>query len=105
MSPVGSAECEYCGRAYEADGGVGRPRKYCRRSCRQRAFEARRHLGDVDWSDRRIIAVSARLASMEDHLDRIAEVVADLRLDVEDGVDLPVELVLERVERVVNAPS
>lgn len=95
---MADAGCEYCGRTYEASGGVGRPRKYCRRSCRQRAFEARRHEGDLEWSDRRIIEVSARLASMEDHLDRIVELVAELRADVDDGVEVSLDEVVDRLE-------
>jgi acyl-CoA reductase-like NAD-dependent aldehyde dehydrogenase len=33
---------------------VGRPRAYCRRSCRQRAFEARRAAEELDWSANRV---------------------------------------------------
>ncbi|MCB2223901.1 MAG: hypothetical protein KQH83_06955 [Actinobacteria bacterium] len=34
--------CAWCGGAIPDTGSVGRPRRYCRRSHRQRAFEARR---------------------------------------------------------------
>lgn len=32
--------CRWCGRDV-ADGSTGRPRQYCRQSCRQRAYEQR----------------------------------------------------------------
>ena len=33
--------CAWCGGAIENPGNVGRPRRFCRRSHRQRAYEAR----------------------------------------------------------------
>jgi hypothetical protein len=33
--------CAWCGRPFAASGGLGRKARYCRRSHRQRAFEAR----------------------------------------------------------------
>jgi hypothetical protein len=87
--------------------GVGRPGKYCRRSCRQRAFEQRRHAGDQAWSDARLIVLSERLAAHEDALDRVQEVVDELRLElVDDGgvVDAgQVDAALERIERAAAA--
>jgi len=35
------AHCAWCGRAFAVSGGLGRRARYCRRSHRQRAFEAR----------------------------------------------------------------
>lgn len=87
--------------------GVGRPGKYCRRSCRQRAFEQRRHAGDQAWSDARLIVLSERLAAHEDALDRVQEVVDELRLELlDDGGVVDEELVeaaLERIERAAAA--
>lgn len=37
-------ECAYCHRQFEHPIRPGRRRLYCRRSCRQRAYECRRHL-------------------------------------------------------------
>lgn len=34
--------CAWCGEAIIAGAAIGRPRRYCRRSHRQRAYEARR---------------------------------------------------------------
>jgi hypothetical protein len=70
---------------------------YCRRSCRQRAFEQRRHAGDQAWSDARLIVLSERLAEHEDALDRVREVLDELRADVADGVDVDLLEVVERL--------
>ena len=78
-------ECEHCGRTVEVDQGVGRPRKYCRRSCRQRAYERRRHQGDLAWGDARLVGMARELAELEDRLDRARDLVDQLRFDVEDG--------------------
>ncbi len=39
---VGERRCRWCARRLPEPASTGRPRLYCRRSCRQRAFEARR---------------------------------------------------------------
>ena len=78
-------ECEHCGRPFEGAQGVGRPRRYCRRSCRQRAYERRRHQGDVAWGDARLVGMARELAELEDRMDRARDLVDQLRFDVEDG--------------------
>lgn len=35
------SSCLWCGSEFKAS-GVGRPRKYCKKSCRQRAYESRK---------------------------------------------------------------
>lgn len=53
--------CEWCGTRFAVAGGPGRPAKYCRRSHRQRHYEARREaerlgidgvmVGESDWQE------------------------------------------------------
>ncbi len=56
--PPGSVDapgrCAWCRRELARAAAVGRPRAYCRRSCRQRAFEARRAAEELDWSANRV---------------------------------------------------
>lgn len=47
-------------------GGVGRPRRYCRRSCRQRAYEERHVVRDRAWLEGRITELARRVADLED---------------------------------------
>lgn len=92
--------CAWCGAPFEVTGGPGRPAAYCRRSHRQRAYEARREaerlgiagvlVGEDDW--RRLLDAVYRLETAADDavidvasgdppgpvVDRLARVVADL---------------------------
>ncbi len=97
-----SGRCAHCGRRFTANQGVGRPGKYCRRSCRQRAFELRRHAGDQAWSDARLIRMSERLAAHEDAVDRVREVMEELAADVADDQGIDAQELLERLERAIT---
>lgn len=99
------ARCAHCGRVFRPNSGVGRPGKYCRRSCRQRAFEQRRHAGDQAWSDARLIVMSEQLAAQEDAVDRLGELLDELRADDADDVQLELSDVVERLERALGESS
>lgn len=81
---AGTGTCEHCGRGFERPVGVGRPRRYCRRSCRQRAYERRRHDGDQAWGDRRIIELGRQLAAHEDAIDRVRWLADQLDRDARE---------------------
>lgn len=53
MAPM--RECLWCAREFVVERRPGRPRLYCRQSCRQRAYERRAGLGVVPPVDRRIM--------------------------------------------------
>jgi hypothetical protein len=93
-----SRSCAHCGRAFVPNVGVGRPSKYCRRSCRQRAFEQRRHAGDQAWSDARLIKMAEQLARHEDALDRVQELIEELRADAADDHPVDLDEVVQRLE-------
>jgi hypothetical protein len=95
-------ECAHCARAFEVIAAVGRPKRYCRRSCRQRAYEQRRHQGDLAWGDARLVAMARELAELEDRLDRARDLVDQLRFDVEDGRAVDVE-VLDDLSKALGA--
>ena len=101
---MGEAECEHCGRTFDVVHGVGRPRRYCRRSCRQRAYERRRHQGDLAGGDARLVGMARALAELEDRLDRARDLVDQLRFDVEDGLQVD-DSVLEDLTRSLHGPS
>lgn len=92
------ADCAYCGRSFTASSGPGRPRKYCRRSCRQRAFEQRRLAGDQAWAEGRLIRLAAEMADLEDRIDDVREVVEDLMAEVADGAEIDGTRLVERLE-------
>lgn len=102
MDEGDARRCAHCGRRFTPNAGVGRPGKYCRRSCRQRAFELRRHDGDQAWSDARLIRMSEQLAAHEDALDRVRGLIDELRADLEDEQVVDPDDVLERLEAALE---
>jgi hypothetical protein len=68
---VGPLRCLWCGREIESTSGVGRRRRYCAQSCRQRAYENRHALerGQLPAD-----AVVLTAAEHEDLADRLFQV-------------------------------
>jgi len=66
------SRCEWCGRQLPVQDGIGRRRKYCNQSCRQRAYEDRnarqRHELPVD-------AVVISAAERDDLADRLFQML------------------------------
>lgn len=67
-----ATRCEWCGRQLPAQDGIGRRRKYCGQSCRQRAYEDRharlRHELPAD-------AVVISAAERDDLADRLFQML------------------------------
>lgn len=61
---------------------TGRPRVYCRRSCRQRAFEHRRRLAEVGLSEAELIIARRDLDSLHDALYVLEAAVQDVERDL-----------------------
>ena len=95
-------ECEHCGRSFAVSGSPGRPRKYCRRSCRQRAFEARQHSDDLEWGADRLVRLSSELAALEDRVEAVRDVLVELHRDLDDGVDPGTAAALARLEAALH---
>src|SRR4029078_10634368 len=58
--------CVWCGRRFVVRGGAGRPRRYCRQSCRQRDYEARRRSAELGLSEGELVITRAELESVRD---------------------------------------
>ena len=94
--------CTFCQRAMPGSPGVGRPRIYCRRSCRQRAFEQRRRQSELSWGDERTSALIEISAQQSDRLAHVGDVLDELRADVDDQVSLDVTEALDRLEAALG---
>lgn len=82
------SHCGWCGGAIPAVGGPGRPRRYCRRSHRQRAFEARR-LGVVRGLGPDEAVVSAReLAALADRIYLVQAALDDTADDLRGSPEI-----------------
>lgn len=85
MTKLEAAGCVWCGDPVPVRNGPGRPARYCRRSHRQRAYEARRE------AERRGIGPDEVLLSrhgwerLRDALYRLEAAAQDVALDVGSG--------------------
>ncbi len=100
---VDDPRCAHCHRAMAPSGSVGRPRRYCRRSCRQRAFEQRRRDRELTWGEDRLIELVRRYEELGDRLATVDDVVREVRRDLDDGVQIDALEVVERLDSALRA--
>ena len=74
--------CQWCGRPLPPPTGSGRPRVYCRRSCRQRAFEHRRRLAELGLSEADLVVARRDLDALHDALYVLEAAVEDVEGDL-----------------------
>jgi hypothetical protein len=76
--------CGWCGRGFEPNPGPGRPRRYCKRSCRQRDYEARRRAAERGLDEDELILTRSELNELRDRLFVLSETVKDVETDLTD---------------------
>jgi hypothetical protein len=81
------AQCRWCGRSYEPTRGPGRPRLFCRRSCRQRDYEARRRAGELGLGEHELVVTRQELDELQDRLFLLAATVKDVERDLTDDAE------------------
>jgi hypothetical protein len=57
---------------------------YCRRSCRQRDYEARRRTGELGLGEHELVVTRQELNELRDRLFVLAETVKDVERDLTD---------------------
>lgn len=80
---AGVVPCSWCRRPIRDAATTGRPRRYCRRSCRQRAFEARRRAAEVGLTESQLIVTRAERDALHDALYVLEAAVEDIERDLE----------------------
>lgn len=105
--PAGEQRCRWCGRRFEVRPGPGRPREFCRRSCRQRDYEARRRAAEVGLSEDELILTRQVMDQLLDRLFVLEAAVQDVRRDLAGSptkADLrdAVDWLLEAAEPLVD---
>lgn len=78
--------CVWCGREI-ADSAAGRRRKYCRQSCRQRAYEQRTLTAGTDIPADAVILRPDEVRDLADRLFELRCAAEDLRTAVAEGAD------------------
>ena len=83
--------CRRCGRAFAVQ-RTGRPRQYCRDSCRQMDYQARRRAKELGLSESELIMARSELDQLRDALYVLEAAVEDVDRDLEAGADDPAEV-------------
>lgn len=82
--PADVARCAYCRRplAVAGDTAGGRPPKYCKRSHRQRAYEARRRAARAALPEGQVVVAQSDLDRLHDRLYGLEAALDDVAMDL-----------------------
>jgi hypothetical protein len=74
--------CAWCGKPIDQGPGAGRPRRYCRRSCRQRDFEARKRARELGLAESDLIVARKSMEGLDDLLFVLTCAIEDVENDL-----------------------
>jgi hypothetical protein len=77
--------CQWCGRKFHVTGGPGRPRRFCKPSCKQRDYEARQRAAELGLGEHELVVTRDELESVRDRLFVLACVLEDVERDLANG--------------------
>jgi hypothetical protein len=77
--------CDWCGGEFMVPAGPGRPSLYCRRSHRQRAYEARRMAGERGIRPDEVLISRRTWEHLRDALFRLEAASEDVAMDLLSG--------------------
>ena len=83
----GDERCRWCGRRLPEPGRTGRPRTYCRQSCRQQAHLARKLAASHGLGDHDVIIDRQQLEELQGALYCLQAAVEDVERDLSDVPD------------------
>ncbi|RJQ79476.1 hypothetical protein D5S17_10745 [Pseudonocardiaceae bacterium YIM PH 21723] len=90
-TPRKGTHCGWCGKHLGDTGTVGRRRRYCGQSCRQRAYERRSAVQRGGLPEDAVVLSAAELAELQDRLFQVRCAAEDIATAAEDGAE-PAEL-------------
>lgn len=106
--PEEEGKCVWCRFPVAQATGPGRPRKFCKRSCRQRDFEARQRARAHGLDEHDILIARSEVNRLKDEIFVLACAVEDAQRDMVDAstlveyVDI-VQSLLAAATSVINA--
>ena len=77
--------CRWCGRRLEARKGPGRPREFCRASCRQQDYLRRQRALDAGLAEHELVVTRTELDDLHDRLYELEAAIEDVERDLEAG--------------------
>jgi hypothetical protein len=80
--------CAWCQRGFRTASRTGRLPQYCKRSCRQRAYEARRRAAELRLGDDELVVARTERDALLDAVWVLECVVDDVRRDLADDDSL-----------------
>jgi hypothetical protein len=80
--------CGWCGRRLPEGGNVGRRRRYCGQSCRQRAYERRTALQRSGLPEDAVVLSDTEIAALQDRLFQLRCAAEDIVTAADDGADV-----------------
>ena len=92
VRPVVGGRCAWCSRPLESASGPGRPRRYCRQGCRQRAYEARLRSAELDLADDDVVVGRAQLDELASALYCLQTALEDVDRDLAAAGEDPAEV-------------
>jgi hypothetical protein len=95
--------CRWCGRPFEGTPGPGRPKEYCRRSCRQRDYEARRRSAELGLGDAHLVVRRPEIDALHDRLYALEAAVEDVERDLGEATTPTKDDYREALEWVLAA--
>ncbi len=78
--------CRWCGREVAA-GGLGRRRRYCRQSCRQRAYEQRAQIKGTSVPPDSVVLTADEAAELSDRVYQVRCAAEDMATAIDEGAD------------------
>ncbi len=84
MTAVRESErrCRWCARPFPVTPGPGRPKEFCRRSCRQRDYEARQRAAEVGLSEHELVLTRHAMDELRDRLYVLEAAIEDVERDL-----------------------
>ena len=99
--------CAWCSRGLpdRPHNALGRRPIYCRRSCRQRAYESRQRAASLGLGDDELIVTRNELDDANDRLFEIRQLIADAQRDLNDGIktNTVVTRLIDGIDSVVGS--
>ena len=75
-------KCAWCKRPLPPPAATGRPRRYCRATCRQRDFEARQRSAEAGLAESELVVTRRQLDELLDQLYVLEAAVEDVDRDL-----------------------
>jgi len=74
--------CRWCGRRIDPRSGPGRPKEFCKPSCRQADYIARQRSAEAGLSESELIVARTQLDDLRDRLYVLEAAVEDVERDL-----------------------